>query len=608
MRRFNLGAVLCGACLLGLASLAHSSAASVEQAQHSHTYYVRPDGGSAQQCSGLVDLPYPGSGSGQPCAWNHPFQALPPAAAPRISGGDTLLIAAGSYRMGYGAPGAEHCNSIAAFDCHMPPVPSGPDPAHPTRILGEGWDAGCAAAPELWGAERPWFIVNLTDSSNVELACLEITDHAGCVEFHSGGLACQRNSPPYGDWASIGLYAEDSANVTLRHLNLHGLGWGGVRAGRLRDWTVQDVRIASNGGVGWDGDISGDDSNDGALRFQRVTVEWNGCGESWPELQPIGCWAQSAGGYGDGLGTGATAGHWIIEDSAFLHNTSDGLDLLYARLPGSQVELRRTVSEGNAGDQIKTSGPTSLENVIAVSNCSFFDGQPFTYNVDNCRAGGSALALNPRAGDQSSVVNSTLTGQGDCLVIAECAAGSVCTGAERVLLRNNILLGNPQFSVPGDTTCFTWTDLGDGLFQTDYSLLHGLKNIPLPCPNGSLCAIEPGLASAAIEAFDAHLLASSPTIGQALAASAPADDFAGCPRDAWPDMGAYEQRPRADVNCDGLVDVVDVQMSAAAWGCTGPYACPRSFDQDGDGDVDVADVQRVAGSWGEHDAASAGVP
>ena len=29
------------------------------------TYYVRPDGGSAMQCTGLVDAPYPGSGSGQ---------------------------------------------------------------------------------------------------------------------------------------------------------------------------------------------------------------------------------------------------------------------------------------------------------------------------------------------------------------------------------------------------------------------------------------------------------------------------------------------------------------------------------------------------------------
>ena len=31
------------------------------------------------------------------------------------------------------------------------------------------------------------------------------------------------------------------------------------------------------------------------------------------------------------------AGDWIIEDSAFLHNTSDGLDLLYHDLGGTII-------------------------------------------------------------------------------------------------------------------------------------------------------------------------------------------------------------------------------------------------------------------------------
>jgi hypothetical protein len=164
------------------------------------TYYVRPDGGSTGQCTGLADAAYPGSGVNQPCAWDHPFRALPPDGAPRIAGGDTLHIAAGSYRMGYAAPGADTCDAGGAYGCHMPPIPSGPDPAHPTRILGDSQHP-----PELWGAERPWFIVNLSGASNVEIGYLEITDHSGCVEFHSGGLACARDNPPYGDWAGYGL-------------------------------------------------------------------------------------------------------------------------------------------------------------------------------------------------------------------------------------------------------------------------------------------------------------------------------------------------------------------------------------------------------------------
>ncbi|MBN2548762.1 MAG: right-handed parallel beta-helix repeat-containing protein, partial [Anaerolineales bacterium] len=247
-------------------------------------YYVRLDGGSPEQCSGLVDAAYPGSGTSQPCAWDHPFRALPPGEAPRILGGDTLIVGSGSYRMGYGAPGAETCEEGGSFDCLMAPLPSGPDPAHPTRLLGAGWEAGCGSPPKLWGAERPWFIVNLTDASNVEVACFEITDHSGCIEEHTGGLACQRDEPPYGDWASFGLYAEDSANVLLRDLNIHGLAAGGVHAGRLADWTIENVRIAGNGSVGWEGDLWDDlgDANSGSLVFRHWLVEWNGCGETYP--------------------------------------------------------------------------------------------------------------------------------------------------------------------------------------------------------------------------------------------------------------------------------------------------------------------------------------
>lgn len=128
---------------------------------------MRTDGGSPEQCTGLVDAPYPGSGTNQPCAWDHPFRALPPKGTPRIQGGDTLIIGAGSYMMGYGAPGATTCESDSPWECYMSPIPSGPCPAHPTRILGAGWDSGCSKPPELWGTERADMIINLTDSSNV---------------------------------------------------------------------------------------------------------------------------------------------------------------------------------------------------------------------------------------------------------------------------------------------------------------------------------------------------------------------------------------------------------------------------------------------------------
>ena len=531
----------------------HAVALPAAAASAFKTYYVRPDGGSAEQCTGLVDAPYPGSGQGQPCAWQHPFYALPPGGTPRLAGGDTLIIKAGSYMLGYGAPGTESCSADYPWDCTMPPIPSGPDPAHPTRIMGEsalagrpaatnpagiGWQPGASSAVELWGTERISFLINLTDASNVEIAGLELTDHATCAEFHTGGLACPRAGYPFGPWAVVGIYAEDSANVYLHDLDIHGLAYAGVHAGRLSDWRVENVRLAGNGWAGWDGDLwEGSSANSGTLRFWRWTVEWNGCVESWPGRQPMGCWAQTAGGYGDGVGTGATAGHWIIENSAFLHNTSDGLDLLYAWLPGASIEIRRTIAEGNAGNQIKTNGPVIIENSIIVGNCAYFEGQPFTFNVDPCRAYGNALDLTLRAGNQAVLTNNTLTSQGDCLIVAGCEG--TCNGSERVQLRNNLFQGHPDF-LGGDQTCLAYEeDIPGDPFDFDYSAIANVKDDACPGAH-AICNVPLGLTNPSISAFDAHLLAGSPAIDAGTTVGAPAVDFDGRPRDAHPDIGACE--------------------------------------------------------------------
>jgi hypothetical protein len=515
-------------CLLGSAASAN-------------TYYVRTDGGSEQQCTGTVDVAYRGSGTAQPCAWDHPFRALPPQSAPRIAGGDTLVIGSGSYKMGFGAPGADLCEAGGSFECFMAAIPSGPSPSAPTRIAGAGWDSGCRAAPELWGTERANLVVNLTRSSNVEVRCLEITDHSSCVDSHSGSLACNRDNPPFGTWAAIGIHAQDSRNVLLRDLDVHGLAIGGVHAGRLTDWTVDNVRIAANGWVGWDGDIEGDDSNSGVLRFTRWVVEWNGCGETWPGKTPTGCWAQSAGGYGDGVGTGETRGRWIIEESKFLNNTSDGLDLLYAR-PGSSIEIRRTIARGNAGNQIKTAGPAIVENSVIVGNCAFHQGQPFTLDVDACRAGGDALFLLLFKGDRATVTNSTFTSEGDCLLVAECAAGQQCDGTERVTARNNLFIGQTDYLQPFESTCLMYQETFPGNpFDADYSLVIGAKDPTCPGSH-DLCNQQPGVVNGTMAGFDGHLLQNSAAVNRGTAAGAPAVDFDGAPRDGSPDIGAFEYR------------------------------------------------------------------
>lgn len=523
-------------------------------------YYVRPDGGDAGQCDGRTDAPYPGTGQAQSCAWDHPFRALPPGGEARLEGGETLVIGPGSYQLGFGAPGSENCDEAGSFGCSMPPIPSGPDPAHPTRILGSGWDSGCAQPPELWGSGRPFYLLDLTGSSNVDLGCFEITDHSECVEGHSGGLACERDQPPYGEWASVGLQAQDSANVHLWDLNIHGLASTGIHAGRLQDWTVDNVRLAGNGLAGWDGDVWDElgDSNSGTMLFRHWSVEWNGCGETYPGGEPTGCWAQEAGGYGDGVGTGETGGDWIIEDSVFLHNTSDGLDLLYHSLGGS-ISLKRVRAEGNAGNQLKVTGETSMENIAVVGNCAFFEGQPFTHLVDQCRALGNALAVFYTGGETISLLNSTVYGQGDGLLMGGVREGSSCTGSERLVVRNSIFVGDDDYFDSTDITYLYYGEECGGLqMDSDYNLVQGVKNVEcgvagidvLSGPH-DLCAdpaligplagaawgMAPGAGSPALDSADDSVCASDDLLGLPRPQDGNADGRAAC------DRGAYEVSP-----------------------------------------------------------------
>ncbi len=451
------------------------------------TYYVRPKGGSRSQCTGQTNADYPGSGANQPCAFNHPFQALSPRGTPLLKGGDTLIIAGGSYRMGVGAPGAGGCQTAYPWDCTMPAIPSG-TAAGPTRILGEGWSSGCKSAPKLYGVERAYQIFDLRGSSHVKLQCLEITDRSSCVEHHAtSALRCDRGSAPYGDWSAVGIRAADSSGVLLKHVNIHGMAHTGINAGRLKDWTLEDSRIAGNGWAGWDGDINqGSSSNSGQMTFRRVSIDWNGCGESYPGGKPVGCWGQSAGGYGDGLGTAATGGDWTFEDCRFRHNTSDGLDLLYHSKGGSIV-IKRMRAEGNAGNQVKVTGNATIVNSVLVGNCAYFKGKSFTHNVDHCRALGNTVELTYQAGKKVTLINNTIYGDGDVLVDVGVRQGYSCDGSETLTAVNNIFVGGTDYHQPSERPALYYREGCNGLkFKADYGVAHNVKGTCKYGPN-DLC-------------------------------------------------------------------------------------------------------------------------
>ena len=525
------GQWLLGMLLLVLAIPAASAA----------TYHVRSDGGNASQCNGLADSAYPGSGSNQDCAWSHPFMALPPGGSPRIDGGDTLLIGDGSYRMGHGAPGAENCSSGWPWECHMPKIPSGPSPDQPTRILGAGHGDQCQQPPELWGTERASMVVNLEGSSNVEVACLEVTDRASCAVSHCHNgqcdgevAACDRGSFPYGDWASTGVSARDSSDVVLRDLHIHGLANRGINAGRIHDWTLERVRIRGNGWAGWDGTVGSNSANSGEIRFYESEIGWNGCIESWPDGEMFGCWGQGGGGWGDGLGTSETGGHWIFEDSTVHHNTSDGIDLLYLNDDG-QVTIRRTLVNGNAGNQIKVSRSAVIENSVVIGNCAYFADAPNMHDSDQCRAFGDAIYTGLSNNAQTDLINNTIIAQGNCAV-----SGGGGSSASRLRFINNLIIGKTNWNDPSKQSCVYYSGSSEQLVW-DSNFVSDVRNGA--CPGDSLCDGSPGITDSSLAGFDVEPVSGSPLIAAANADFAPGIDYHSALRGeaGGPDIGAIER-------------------------------------------------------------------
>jgi len=524
------------------------------------TYYVRTDGGTTSQCTGLADAPYAGTGTNQACAFNHPFWGISVAGAPmKMVGGDTLIIGPGQYMMGFGAPNASVCSQYWPYDCKMRAIPSGTS-TNPTRILGKGWDTGCSSKPQLWGTERSASVMDLRGSSNVQIQCLEITDHSSCMEFGPDqATLCKRNKYPFGPWATNGIVAQDSQNVLLKNVYIHGLKRG-ILGGRLTDWTMENVDIIGNSSAGFDGDIGASvSSNSGKIIFKNSRIMWSGCGETYPGLQPHHCYGQSQGGYGDGLGTNKTGGDWVFDHVDFTHNTSDGLDLLYHNGNGT-ITISHSRFEGNASNQVKVATSTVIDNSKLIGNCAFFEGKPFTATTNytnfqptafgNCRALGNTLVFSFKPGMKAEVYNSTITGNGDSLVISN---GASCLSTDKIVSKNNIFLGGVSFLYQADVTDLYYasgaTGNGDGAcgtlpMSTSSDIIWATKYNNMECTGNTSKCVDPKLKGPFTfggDNIDVSLQDGSPTINAGVEmTSLPNTDYNNFDRGASWDVGALE--------------------------------------------------------------------
>ncbi len=445
---------------------------------------------------------------------------------------------------------SEKCSANWAYNCYPSSLPSGTQD-NPTRLLGENWNLGCNSMPELYGVEGVLRVLNLNESDYTEVQCLEITDHEACVNnANHSTRACYNAGFPVGDWAKEGMYVYNSTNVTLNNINIHGIANNGIKGSKLTDFKSNYLTLRANGIAGWNGTAASDNSSSGTLSFHHLLVEYNGCIESYPSKEPEECWAQQGGGYGDGFGLDATAGNWEFIDSAFKHNTSDGLDGLYL-FAGSSMRIERVHSEGNAGSQVKVSGDKIwLLNSKLVGNCNFFSDNPITAVTewdnagDSCRAGGPpinlAMTRGSSTGHEAVVLNNTVVWESNYGLWLSESVGT-CSGTEEVYVRNTIF--------QSENNKLNYIGVGCTGLTPDVDFIIAHNTYGSPCNGVASCSTDnPKLAQVDFEAekFNLNLLEGSPAINNGLESNTrlaigviPDLDFYGNTRTDT-DIGAHE--------------------------------------------------------------------
>lgn len=476
--------------LIGMFSLQIASATE---------YFVRPDGGTLEQCLGTTDTAYNKDNPDQNCAVQHIFELLDPEnQISNINGGDIITIknnldgSQAEYELGrHGKYIAKKCFETQNYDCSMPSIPAG-TLENPTIIRGETWDNNCSSPPQLWGSGRAKYLFTLENTSNINIQCLNITDHSSCIgasQFPNQALICDREKPYDKPFADIGIYIADSENINLTDVTIEGLS-SGIKAGRVGNITLLRTKLHANYSAGWNGDIAKDNSsNHGTITFKDSAITFSGCGIIYNPEDPLhgtphACARQDIKGYGDGIGTANTGGDWIFDNTQVMHNSSDGIDLLY-HVNGGKITIKNSRIEGNAGNAVKASGNTEIINNLIIGNCAWNSRQVDDIGKEGeiCRAGGNAISIHYTHPDtEIYIINNTVYSEGDILLETGNRTGQT-DGNQALYIVNNVFYALIDYGKGTENSAMYYTKEPFPHLQIHNNLIHMPKNFNAPCTN-----------------------------------------------------------------------------------------------------------------------------
>lgn len=431
------------------------------------TYYVRTDGSTAANCTGLVDAAYPGSGTSQSCAVNSPLWILrfngTTSPDSVFVGGDTMIID-GDYEISADAEGAGYgteCNPTYSYDCRWK-IPAGPDADHPTRILGKGYDTATsyADAPKLTGKGGIYRgVLEFDGADNIEIQYLDITDGEAC----QGGFDTPSVECTEGNAANNAIWSEGSDNILLKNINMHGLAARCIMFSGASNWDFENVLCRGAGFAGLDSDSpyqTTADAQSGTMTVNNFEVEYIGCVENLDgTIQSASCVGQGGSywhGYADAFGftsdSPGTMANWEINNLSCHDVMQDCFDGLHGDGSG-YLKIKNSLFYDINGASIKTVNPVTTENTIVIDNCTWAYEMGMMYTDGShdsdmliCRAD-AAVSIGVVAGGTYKFINSTFFSNHNQIFSFFGSDG--CAGSS-VYLRNNIVQGGAD--AQNDTT------------------------------------------------------------------------------------------------------------------------------------------------------------
>lgn len=415
----------------------------VSPALFAATYYVQPNGGprysatynpSGDSCNGQSNANMVTSGGpNQTCAYSdvrYLWADGSTSGSWALAGGDTAIIAntypssETGWRVGSTNSSGGRFNNFVGYqgvNGWPLPVPSGTS-GNPTQILGANY-ASCqttqsvfttgvswptfdpSKTTQLYGGWNAYSVLNLEGSQYVTLQCLEVTDHNSCIKYGNAGLPSTCSSTS--DYATFGIMVNNqTANVTMQDVNIHGLPSAGLYGAIGGPFTLTRFRSAFNGFAGWNFDDGTANWTGAAITASYVTMEFNGCNEEYPITDPIPstyCYSQGSGGFGDGFsGQNAYLSSFHGDHLLLRYNTKDPFFGPHTSI--GDIKITDSIAYGNGGQTWKwnsgITGTVLFQNNLTMNDCNRMSaamtGAPSTYNtyfVDPCRADGSAMAF-----------------------------------------------------------------------------------------------------------------------------------------------------------------------------------------------------------------------